>query len=248
MTRRGLGGRSRRGGGPGGGIDVAQFTTLMKRTLEGMPGLSETDAGRQARRDLVVALHRCLLWGGPEYARRYADLVTSLYRADRGETGRAMTRYAILPLAEAMLIRDPIYMATVAMSPGHRRRARRWLNVKLARRDRLERRFLTRLELGAFGRRLRIELRTSDWIAWAAAMARHGIPQNWRGTRRERGIRDLVIDVVEQATYSGKGGYERSCESLQRLHDQAVHDGLRGMVISELRMLLQPKPVPPAPP
>ena len=242
-TRQGLGGRSRRGGGPWSGLDVEQFATFMKRTLDGMPGLSETDAGRQAQRDLIVALHRCLLWGGPEYARRYADLVTSLYRADRGETGRAMTRYAILPLAEAMLIRDPVYIATVAMSPGHRRRARRWLNVKLARGDRLERRFLTRLELGGFGRRLRLELRTSDWVAWGAAMARHGIPQNWRGTTRERGIRDLVIDVVEQATHTGKGGYERSCELMQRLHDRAVNDGLRGMAISELRMLIQPEPV-----
>ena len=82
-ARRGLGGRSRRGSSTWGRHDAEQFPALMRRTLAGMPGLSETDAGRQALRDLVVALHRCLLWGGPDYARRYADLVTSVYRADR---------------------------------------------------------------------------------------------------------------------------------------------------------------------
>ena len=231
---RGTGGR--RGGGTR--LDVAQFADFMTRTLECMPGLSETDAGRQARRDLVVALHRCLLWGGMEYARRYADLVTRLYRSDRGDTGRAMTRHAILPLAEAMLIRDPVYVATVATSPGHRRRARRWLNVKPSRGDRLQRRFLTRLDIAAFGRRLRLELRTSDWIAWLAALLRHRVPQDWRGTAREREIRALVIHVVEQASRAGAEEYERWCESLQRLHDQAVDDRLRGMALSELHMLI----------
>ena len=229
------------GRGGGGRLDVAQFADFMKRTLRSMPGLSETDAGRQARRDLVVALHRCLLWGGLAYARRYADLVTRLYRSDRGDTGRAMTRYAILPLAEAMLIRDPVYVATVATSPGHRRRARRWLNVKASRGDRLQRRFLTRLDIAAFGRRLRLEVRTSDWIAWLLALLRHRIPQDWRGTAREREIRALVINVVEQATGAGGDQYERWCESLQRVHDQAVDDRLRGMALSELRMLIEPE-------
>lgn len=231
----GWGGRGR---GPGTRLDVEQFAAFMRTTLEEMPGLSETDAGRQARRDLVVALHRCLLWGGLDYARRYATLVTALYRADRGDTGRAMTRFAILPLAEAMLIRDPVYVATVATSPGHRRRARRWLNVKVSRGDRLHRRFLTRMDATAFGRRLRFELRTSDWIAWAVALLRHRIPQDWRGSAREREIRDLVVNAVEQATRAGRDDYERWCESLQRLHDQAVDDRLRAMALSELRMLM----------
>ena len=231
------------GHGTGGGtrLDVGQFAGFMRATLEEMPGLSETDAGRHARRDLVVALHRCLLWGGLDYARRYAGLVTSLYRADRGDTGRAMTRYAILPLAEAMLIRDTIYVATVATSPGHRRQARRWLNVKIARGDRLQRRFLTRIDATAFGRRLRFEVRTSDWIAWAVALVRHRVPQYWRGTAREREIRELVINVVEQATRAEPDGYDRWCESLQRLHDQALDDRLRGMVVSELKLLIEPE-------
>ena len=75
--------------------------------------------------------------------------------------------------------------------------------------------------------------------AWAVASLRHRVPQNWRGTAREREIRELVINVVEQATRAEPDGYDRWCESLQRLYDQGVDDRLRGMVVSELRMLIE---------
>ena len=68
-------------------------------------------------------------------------------------------------------------------------------------------------------RRLRFEVRTSDWIAWAVALLRHRVPQDWRGTAREREIRALVINVVEQATGSDPAGYDRWFEALQRLLD-----------------------------
>ncbi len=221
----------------GGRLDVDQFEKLIWQTLERTPGLTETDAGRQARRDLVIALHRCLLWGGFEYAREYADRITTLYRADRGDAGRALTRWAILPLAEAMLIRDPIYVATLVTSPGHRRRARGWLNVKTARGDRLTRRFLTRVELSGFQRRVRLDLRTSDWVAWGIAWLRHRIPHPWRGTAHVREIRDVVVKVIDRAQAAPREEYDRWAEALQRLHIQAADDRLVGMALSELRML-----------
>ncbi len=137
-----------------------------------------------------------------------------------------------------MLIRDPIYISTLIMSPNHYRRARQWLNVKLPRGDRLQRRFLTRLEMTAFGRRFRLDLRTSDWPAWIATMSRHRVPARWRGTPRERQIRDVVIDVVQRATETGARDYDRWSETLQRLHHQALEGRLRGMALSELHMLL----------
>jgi Pyruvate/2-oxoacid:ferredoxin oxidoreductase gamma subunit len=223
----------------GGRLDVGQFAALVRRTVSAMPGLSETDPGRQARTDMVVALHRCLCWGGFEYARRYADLITALYRADRGDKGRAITRNAILPLAEAMLICDPIYEATLVVGPQQRRQIRRQLNVKLARGDRLERRFLTRIELVAFQRRFRWDIRFSDWAPWVAAGARHRIPQRWRGTAVERQIRDLVTDVVQRAARGAAHDYARWSETMQRLHNQVLEDRLRGMALSELGMLIE---------
>lgn len=229
LLRRGA--RSRR-------ATVARFAELLRGTVAAMPGLGETDPGRTARRELVAALERCLAWGGLGCAVRYADLIVTLYRADRGDMGRGLTRDAILPLAEAMLIRDPFYVAAMATSPGQRRRLRRRLNVKLARGDRLERRFLTRIELVALRRRFRLDLRTSDWPAHVLALVRRGVPAAWRGSSRERRIRAAVIDVVQRAALGAEDDYRRWSETMHRLHTQARDDRLRNMAPSELQMLL----------
>lgn len=214
------------------------FARLVQSSLDAMPGLAETDLGRAARRDFVVACHRCVTWGGYEYAQQYANLIVSLYQADRGERGRALTRSAILPLAEAMLIRDPLYIAGMACSPEQRRRTRLRLNVKLARDDRIERRYLTRLEVIAAGRRFRADVRTSDWPARAVASLRRVVPARWRGTPREREARDSIINLIQRASFEGANDYDRWLERLTRLHNHAADNRLRGMALAELKMLI----------
>src|SRR5262249_12191158 len=68
----------------GGGSRAHEFRRLIRGSLDDMPGLMETDPGRQARRDFVMALYRCVKWGGLAYAQQYADQVRRLYHADRG--------------------------------------------------------------------------------------------------------------------------------------------------------------------
>ncbi len=229
LARRGRGRR---------GDDARRVAELVAATMSEAPGLSETDPGRQARRDLVAALERLTIWGGPEYAERYAELVMALYRADRGDRGRALTRDAVLPLAEAMLIRDPIYVATVATGRLQRWRVRRRLNVKRARGDRISRRFLVRVELVAARRRMRLDVRTSDWPLQLLAILRLLVPRRFRGTRRERLIRASVSELVRRAAAGAADDYDRWAEAMRRLHQQALEDRLRGMAPSELEMLI----------
>ena len=211
---------------------------LMRTSLNRMPGLQETDSGRAARRDFAVALYRCFLWGGLEYAQRFADLIVNLYQSDRGDTGRALTRSAVLPLAGSMLIRDPIYVASMAASTEQRRRTRRTLNVKRTRRDQIDRRYLTRFDLHLGNRRLRADVRTSDWLVAFIGLFGFITPTKWRGTKRERAIRDTVMDIVEKAARSTPHNYEAYREVLRRLHDQATDHRLREMTIPELQMLI----------
>lgn len=225
----------------GGGSAAKRFASLVQQSLDSMPGLAETDPGRQARRDFVIACHRCQIWGGYEYAQSYADLITRMYHADRGETGRALTRNAVLPLADAMLIHDPIYIACMASSPEQRRHLRNRLNVKQARGDRIERRYLTRMELVAFNRRIRADVRTSDWPARAVAMMKRFMPNRWRGTRREREVRQYILDFMNRAVAAASTpSYPRWVEAMRRLHLQAADDRLRGMALAELHMLVEP--------
>lgn len=222
----------------GGGARARNFSELLRSSLDAMPGLAETEPGREARRDFVMACHRCRVWGGFVLAQQYVDRITRLYQSDRADTGRALTRHAVLPLADAMLIRDPLYVAGMATSPEQRRRTRQRMNVKAARGDRIERRYLTRLELIAFGRRYRADVRTSDWPARVASLLRRAVPQRWRGTRRERELRDFILDFVQRAADLAQSNYDLWLERMKRLHHHAAEDRLRGMALAEVKMLV----------
>jgi hypothetical protein len=226
-----------------GAVWAERFRLALEESLDGMPGLTETDQGRRARRDFVVALYRCLHWGGPECAERYARLITDLYHADRGDAGRALTRHAVLPLAEAMLIRDPMYLAAMAASGEQRQLTRQILNAKRGREDEIQRRFLTRFELVVGSIRLRAEVRTSDWAARVVAGLRPLIPTAWRGSRRRREVREYVIDLVERATRCDADEYEHYQNALTRLHQHAVDGELGNMATAEVLMLAEPDAV-----
>lgn len=218
--------------------DARDIRRMVADALDAMPGLAETVAGRQVCRVFVRAIVRCQLWGGAPYAGRYADLITNLYTVDRGDTGRALTRHAIRPLAEVMLIRDPIQIATMALSAEHLRRHRRRLHVRRARGDEMIRRFLIRLELIAARRRVRLDWRTGENSLRALTLGRYLTPQRWRGTPRERQIRERVIQVVQTAVREATDDYDRWHDILKRLDDQANNERLRGMALAELDMLI----------
>jgi len=222
----------------GGGRKAREFADMMGRSLDGMPGLAETESGREARRNFVIAAHRCITWGGLEYARLFVNLINGLYQVDRGDTGRSLTRHAVLPLAEAMLIRDPLFIACMATSSEQRRRLRQRLNVKVARGDRMEQRYLTRFEVVARTRRWRGDVRTSDWPAQLVAWSRRIVPTRWRGLKRERDLREFVIELLKSSIEGSTANYESWNEAMMRLHTQAADNRLRGMAISELRMLI----------
>ena len=50
---------------------------------------------------------------------------------------------------------------------------------------------------------------------------------------------ETSIDVVERATHAEPHEYDRWSETLQRLHNEAADDRLRGMAPAELKMLIE---------
>ncbi|MBT5658286.1 MAG: hypothetical protein HOI89_10940 [Phycisphaerae bacterium] len=218
-----------------GGDRAGRFRRLAERAIEDVPGLLETQLGREAHRDFVVALRRCVTWGGFEVAERFADRIISLYQADRGDTGRAMVRAAILPLAEAILIRDAVYIASMSIGAEHRRQTRRRLNVRRGRNDRISVRYLTRIEFTFIRWRIRIDLRSSDWMAHVLAAMRFILPHRMRGRRGQRRVRDLVTEVVMQATSAPPEEYEQWRSVLEHLHQYALDGRLRRISPAGLR-------------
>jgi hypothetical protein len=224
----------------GGRVRAERLQHLLSRSLDAMPGLTETDPGRQARRDFILGAYRCTKWGGIDYAQRYVNLILAVYRADRGDKGRALTRSAVLPVADAMLIRDLPYVAAVVTGREQHRHTRRELTVRSARGDEITRRYNTRIEIVAFRHRLRFDVRSGEGPARVLAQLGRLWNGRWRGPRRARGIRSVVTDFAAQAAAGAASDYDRWADAMHRLHLQAEDDRLRDMALSELRMLLAP--------
>jgi len=196
---------------------------LIDEALSAMPGLLESRAGRHSAVEFASLLVAASVWGGLDHANRYAERIRRLYAVDRGDTGRELTRLAIGPVGEAMLVRDLFYVSAMSLTPWHLARIRERLRVRTARGDRIERRFLYRIDGLALGRRGRLDLRTSDWLPIVLARLRRWIPWRWRGTPSERRLRDTVLDSVERAMVEvgaaegDDAAYRRWCETFRRM-------------------------------
>jgi indolepyruvate ferredoxin oxidoreductase len=211
---------------------------LIRRSRQALPGLSETVEGRQAMIDLVIGIQRCMLWGGKDVASRFVSLVCQLYNVDRPENGRALTRNAILPLAESILIRDPVYLARLARSPEVIRRIRQKLNVRHSRGDILERRFLSRFRLRLWKWSLQIDMRTSDWSLVVVSGLGKYIPKHWRGHRRDRSVREAIIHGVRQAATT-MDQYNDWVRRFDELNQMACLGTLHTASVEDIKKILQ---------
>jgi hypothetical protein len=217
--------------------DAVRLESLITSNIEAMPGLTESALGRPAIVDFAVAVRHALAWGGMVMANRFADLIRGLYDADSGARARRMTCYAIYPLAEAMLIRDPMFVATMATGMEQRRRIRERLAVRHARGDVITRRYLTRIELIFGRRRARFDLRSSDWPARVVASMVGILPRAWRGTASERSLAEAAISLVERATREAAEDRELWERTMLRFNIQAEMGHLRSMHADELEQL-----------
>ncbi|MEM7228948.1 MAG: hypothetical protein AAF432_09055 [Planctomycetota bacterium] len=223
----------------GGDQSAGEFGRLVDRGLTAMPGLAETDAGRTAQRQFVLAVYGCLMWGGFRYAEQYADRLVRLYHADRGDRGRQLTRDAVRPLAEAMLIPDPLFIMATVSSPAYRGRLRRELHVRRSRGDRLVRSIVTRLEVIFIKHRLRAHLRIGADIARVLCRVRRFYPARFRGTRRDREQRELLTEFVDRAVVLASKEYETLCAVMSRCHEAAQEGRFRRLPIAELRQSMR---------
>ena len=176
-----LAGRLRRGRSSARSLDER-----IGRALDALPGLAETEPGRASLDDLLLAIGRLHRRGGLSLVDEYLVRLVRLHAADRGDTGRELTRHAVLLLGEAMLPRDLVAYAIAATSLDHRRQFHRRFSIRRARGDRVERALVARIDLISFERHVRLEIPVP--ISVLAFMARVGrqVPMFRHGDRKFR--------------------------------------------------------------
>ncbi|MCE2882631.1 MAG: hypothetical protein LW636_09805 [Planctomycetaceae bacterium] len=186
----------------------------------------------RAARAAVTALHRAIVWGGTRMMRRYEELLAGLLRADpSGE----LAVISAEPLADAVLVRDVMYVLAMSTSLEQRRRIRERLGVRASHGDALERRFLSRFELSVGTRRMRLDFRTSDWPAEVVRLLRPVVPWALRGDTRAQQVREYAISLAERAArgFAEEPALWSMC--VRRFAMLASDGGLRSLTAAELR-------------
>lgn len=202
-------------------------------SLQQLSGLLSTRHGHEALQDFAMAMRRCEMWGGLDYALRYAEIISELCRAD---PTLELPRLAILPLAEAFLIRDLWYIGTLTTSVDESHRIRETLGVRLARGDEIRRRYLHRLEVRLREHRWVVEFRSSDWPDRILQFTRRFVPLQVRGTVQSRALRETIVELLMRAA----GEPDRNAAWIawaRRMHDGALAGSVRAMTDVEVRQL-----------
>ena len=219
-----LAGRMRRGRASARSLDER-----IGRALARLPGLSETTSGRKALDDLLMAIGRLHRRGGLGLVDEYLETLAKLHAADRGDTGRELTRRAVLVLGEAMLPRDVVAYAIAATSLDHRRRKHRRFGIRRARGDRVERALLARIDLIGFDRHLRMEIPVP--VSILALVARMGrlVPALRTGDAASRRRRAAIEKSLERAiaTASDQNDYRTWAARLREWEALAIDGRLQ---------------------
>ena len=224
-----LAGRMRRGRASARSLDER-----IGRALARLPGLSETASGREALDDLLMAIGRLHRRGGLGLVDDYLERLAKLHAADRGDTGRELTRRAVLVLGEAMLPRDMVAYAIAATSLDHRRRKHRRFGIRRARGDRIERALLARIDLIGFDRHLRMEIPVPVSILALVARAGRLIPALRVGGALSRRRRKAIEKALEEAieTVSDPDRYREWVVRLREWESLAIDGRLQDAPVS----------------
>lgn len=160
-------------------------------------------------RAAVIRLADAMLWGGPDHARRYLDLVLQTFDADEPAYQLAMTRAVVDNLARVMNFKDEIHVAHLLTHPARLREDRQRWHAYPARGDRLIYRRVTRPEVQWLGRRFQFESWTRHWQL--RLISRMGWLRRFRKTwhRREREFAAWYIQLLRQASWKSEAEYRQ---------------------------------------
>jgi hypothetical protein len=190
----------------------------------------------RATRAVVTALHRSIVWGGTRMMYVYERLMNGLLKADASGD---LAVIAAEPLADAMLLRDIMYVLSMSTSLEQRRRIRERLGVRASHGDTLERRFLSRFELLVGTKRYRLDFRSSDWPAEVVRVLRPVVPWPFRGDARGQEVRAYAMSLAERAAKGFADDPAHWAMCMRRFAMLASDGGLRTLGAAELRASIE---------
>jgi indolepyruvate ferredoxin oxidoreductase len=200
-----------------------RFEKLVQGAMKQLRDLPEA-----AKYDLTVRIYDLMQYQNIAYAKRYLDLVRSVYKREIVSPAAeartfAATRAAIWNLAKVMLIKDEPYVAYLLTRYEKKQRDVAKFGVDLSNGDRIIYRHNTSPEFNLGPWRVRLKIRTRDW---QLNIVRH--MKWWRKIpgwhKREVQFRQWYILLLTGVDLSTDEGY---AESLRTLNSPEAVTGYR---------------------
>jgi indolepyruvate ferredoxin oxidoreductase len=170
------------------------FEKLVQGAMKGMRGLSD-----ELKYDLTLRIYDLLQYENGKYAKRYIDVVRSVFRRDSADKKFAATAAVIWNLAKVMLIKDEPYVAYLLTRYEKKQRDLTKYAVDVANGDKLVYRHHTSPEFNVGKYRLRFKITTTDW---QLNMVRH--MKWWRKLpgwhARETSFREWYVGLIERVS------------------------------------------------
>ncbi len=202
---------------------------MSARVMETAAELDEAD--RQA---IVVRLYDLLRWGGPEYARRYAQAVSETYKKDTADFAFAVTRAVIHNLADAMLIKDGVFLAELSTSHEKYARDREKYDVNPANGDKISYRHLWHWKMKIGPWRWDVSTTVYDWMLHILKRSRwlRKLLPGWHKNEHEF-LRQYEADVAEFAyttdeEYQQQSAKLSSARCMDCMNPRCAEAGLMG--------------------
>ncbi len=191
-----------------GRIHADRFEMLVQGAVKAMRDLPE-----ESKYDLTLRIYDLIQYQDASLAKRYIDLVRSIYRRDSLEKHFAATHAAIWGLAKVMLIKDEPYVAYLLTRYEKKQRDLAKYGVDVANGDKLVYRHHTSPEFNIGKFRLRFKITTTDW---QLNLVRH--MKWWRKLpgwhAKETAFRDWYISLLDRIGLSDNQ-YAASVELLK---------------------------------
>ncbi|MBI4436236.1 MAG: 2-oxoacid:acceptor oxidoreductase family protein [Candidatus Omnitrophica bacterium] len=185
------------------------YQALVKETID---HLRLDDATHQA---LALRIYDLIRYENLAYARRYTELVKSVYGRDRAPYRFEATRAVIEYLHKVMVIKDEVYVSYLLTSEEKIARDQLRYNVDPRNGDQMIYRHLNRPEFTIFGRSICFDITTRNWqlkMMRRMKFLRRLLPQ-WH--RREKAFRDWYIELIHKFHYYDEESYASHVEALK---------------------------------
>jgi len=192
----------------------------------------------ESKYDLTLRIYDLLQYQDHRLAKRYVDLVRTVYRRDSADKKFAATHAAIWNLAKVMLIKDEPYVAYLLTRYEKKQRDIAKYGVDVSNGDRIVYRHHTSPEFNIGKWRIRMKLTTRDWHLNVVRRMKwwRRLP-GWH--RREVQFRDWYGSLLDRVSLSTPEAYEQALRILRAPEQVSGYREVRYPKMTETRTAVE---------